>query len=556
MTGDALRNTLDHLALDPNSGADRHYLVTMLRRLGYSDQEIRHVLGEEGEEERVIEVEYTGHGTTFLFGKPGKTRSFSVVEGKDGEQQFTLSSDEGVQQFTLVGDEEAGLETFEGVDLDDVDVSDDWGDWDDDGGQDVLTDDFAEDDGEADGPATERTVSFKEHGLVAFKTPENTGWTEVEAPGEWSDDEWAVDDAPADSWQPADDEPLQWEDADEADVADTWDEPAYTYQDYTLYTRPVELTTGKTQQIYFFAKDAPKSGHPSALPDGYEVGVSEKTGLPFLRKSTGAKPAASGARHDYLGDVHEVVDLEGIGPTYEKKLHDAGITNTQELLFTDDEELQDITGAPAKTVQNWKHMSQLLKINGIGPQFAELMVRAGIEGIEGLKEGDPEDMVAQVKEYESGLKTHVTGSGIGIKRMTDWHEQAKAMRKGPVHLDDVDVHDLESRAAIRDAGDGGHPKADDPADAGNPDPLNDAWREPEGEAWDAPTDGDGADPGWNEPNPLNDRHIPGHNPDARPTRVRVRRVAAEDAESARELVRREGGDVRGVVPIRIEEHDE
>ena len=138
MTGDALRNTLDHLALDPNSGADRHYLVTMLRRLGYSEQEIRQVLGDDGEEGRVIEVEYTGKGATFLFGKPGATRTFSVVEGEEGKQQFTLTDDEGATQFTLAGDEAAGVESFEQVDLDDVDVSDDWGDWDDDGGKDVV----------------------------------------------------------------------------------------------------------------------------------------------------------------------------------------------------------------------------------------------------------------------------------------------------------------------------------------------------------------------------------------------------------------------------------
>ena len=172
-------------------------------------------------------------------------------------------------------------------------------------------------------------------------------------------------------------------------------------------------------------------------------------------KKAAAKPKkATKAKlpYDYKGDVHEVVDLEGIGPTYEKKLHAAKITNTQELLFTDDAKLEKLTGAPAKTIQNWKDMSQLVKINGVGPQFAELMVRAGIAGIEGLKKGEPKAMVAQVKEYEAGLKTNVTGSGIGIKRMTAWHEDAKKMRKVPIDLAKVEVIGLESREARKAAG--------------------------------------------------------------------------------------------------------
>ncbi|MGB1586160.1 MAG: DUF4332 domain-containing protein [Thermoplasmatota archaeon] len=519
MTGDALRNTLDALALDPEAGADRHYLVTMLRRLGYSEEEIRHVLGDEGEEGRVIEVEYTGKGATFLFGKPGKTQRFRVSQDDDGPAQFSIVGEDEAQTFTLAGDSEAGTETFEGVDLDDVDVSDDWGDWDD---GEEAPDDFEGDDLEVE-PTEERIVSFREAPLAQFREHEQpTGWTEVDGP-----DTWAVDEAPADAWAPSEEEPLEWAEPEEV-WEDVPEEPvAYTYGDYTLYTRPVELTTGKTQHIYFFAKDEPKSGQACAMPDGYEVGVSEKTGLPFLRKATGQADGAAhdaGAidaghdlPHDYLGDIHEVVDLEGIGPTYEKKLHDAGIHNTQQLLFTDDAALQDITGAPGKTVQNWKHMSQLLKINGIGPQFAELMVRAGIEGIDGLRGGDPEAMVAQVKAYEAGLKNQVTGSGIGIKRMTDWHEQAKAMQKGPIDVDALNVHDLESRAALRDSGDGGHPKVREGPET---------WGQTE-------------------------------SADAAPqTRVRVKRVAAQDAESAREALAREGANVRGVVPIRVEEHDE
>jgi hypothetical protein len=59
----------------------------------------------------------------------------------------------------------------------------------------------------------------------------------------------------------------------------------YVHDGYTLHSRVVELKGGGEQTIYFFSKKEPKSGTPCALPEGYEVGVSERTGLPFLRRS-------------------------------------------------------------------------------------------------------------------------------------------------------------------------------------------------------------------------------------------------------------------------------
>lgn len=46
MVADALRSTLDTLQLDPSVQKDRHYLITMLRRLGYTEVEIREALGD------------------------------------------------------------------------------------------------------------------------------------------------------------------------------------------------------------------------------------------------------------------------------------------------------------------------------------------------------------------------------------------------------------------------------------------------------------------------------------------------------------------------------
>jgi hypothetical protein len=58
----------------------------------------------------------------------------------------------------------------------------------------------------------------------------------------------------------------------------------YKYGNYTLYSKLVRLKNGKTQIIYFFSKRIPKSGNSTTFPFGFEVEVSKRSGLPYLKK--------------------------------------------------------------------------------------------------------------------------------------------------------------------------------------------------------------------------------------------------------------------------------
>jgi hypothetical protein len=53
---------------------------------------------------------------------------------------------------------------------------------------------------------------------------------------------------------------------------------------YSLYRRDIPTKDGGSRPLYFFAKGTPKSGVPSEKPSGYNVGVNDRTGLPYLTK--------------------------------------------------------------------------------------------------------------------------------------------------------------------------------------------------------------------------------------------------------------------------------
>jgi hypothetical protein len=58
----------------------------------------------------------------------------------------------------------------------------------------------------------------------------------------------------------------------------------YMYDEWTLYKRDVTLKSGKNLTIHFFSKQKPHSGTPTCMPEGYEVGISDRSKMPFLKK--------------------------------------------------------------------------------------------------------------------------------------------------------------------------------------------------------------------------------------------------------------------------------
>jgi len=64
---------------------------------------------------------------------------------------------------------------------------------------------------------------------------------------------------------------------------------AYAYknakgQTYYLHTRKVTLKNGRVQVIYFFARDV-RDGNLDAVPAGYTVVETKRTGMPVLKKA-------------------------------------------------------------------------------------------------------------------------------------------------------------------------------------------------------------------------------------------------------------------------------
>ena len=87
---------------------------------------------------------------------------------------------------------------------------------------------------------------------------------------------------------------------------------------------------------------------------------------------------------------YKIIDVEGIGEVYSQKLIAVGINTVEDLLEkcakpAGRKALAEETGISGKLILTWTNHADLMRINGIGPQFSELLEAAGVDTVKELK---------------------------------------------------------------------------------------------------------------------------------------------------------------------------
>jgi predicted flap endonuclease-1-like 5' DNA nuclease len=100
---------------------------------------------------------------------------------------------------------------------------------------------------------------------------------------------------------------------------------------------------------------------------------------------------------------YKIVDVEGIGNVYAEKLIAVGIESTDALLEkcakpAGRKELAEATGISPKLILTWANHTDLMRINGVGPQFSELLEAAGVDTVKELQHRVPANLQAKLEE--------------------------------------------------------------------------------------------------------------------------------------------------------------
>lgn len=128
----------------------------------------------------------------------------------------------------------------------------------------------------------------------------------------------------------------------------------------------------------------------------------------------------------------KIVDIEGIGPVYAKKLTDAGIKTTDELLSSGAtakmrDELVKKTGIEAKLILEWVNLADLYRIKGVGQEYSDLLEEAGVDTVVELAKRVPDNL--HMKILEVNEKKKLVNRVPPLSSVKDWVEQAKKLKR-------------------------------------------------------------------------------------------------------------------------------
>ncbi len=127
---------------------------------------------------------------------------------------------------------------------------------------------------------------------------------------------------------------------------------------------------------------------------------------------------------------YKIIEIEGVGDVYAKKLTEAGINKVSELLEKcaspkGRKELAEATEIPEKLILRWTNHADLFRINGIGPQFSELLEAAGVDTVKELRHRVAENLQQKLEEVNAQKK--LTRAVPSVKEVQKMIDQAKEL---------------------------------------------------------------------------------------------------------------------------------
>ncbi len=139
--------------------------------------------------------------------------------------------------------------------------------------------------------------------------------------------------------------------------------------------------------------------------------------------------AASAPRGDLL-------EIEGIGDHYLSKLNAVNLYWQAELLEQGATkkgrvEIAEKSDIAEKLILRWVNHIDLIRINGIGPQFAELLEAAGVDSVPELAQRNAENLHAKLVEVNAAR--NLVGRDAALNEVTAWVQEAKTLPRVVTH---------------------------------------------------------------------------------------------------------------------------
>jgi predicted flap endonuclease-1-like 5' DNA nuclease len=126
----------------------------------------------------------------------------------------------------------------------------------------------------------------------------------------------------------------------------------------------------------------------------------------------------------------KIIDIEGIGSVYAKKLTKAGIRTVESLLAKGTttkarKEIAEATGIDATLILEWVNRADLYRIKGVAAQYSDLLEKAGVDTVVELSKRVGSNLYKKMVEVNQAK--NLVNAMPGLKQVEDWIAQAKKL---------------------------------------------------------------------------------------------------------------------------------
>ena len=131
-----------------------------------------------------------------------------------------------------------------------------------------------------------------------------------------------------------------------------------------------------------------------------------------------------------------IVDIEGIGPVYAKKLTDAGIATIEALLkeagpAKGRKSLSETSGIDTGLLLEWVNRADLMRIKGVGSEYSDLLENAGVDSVKELATRRPDNLQAKMLEVNAAKK--LVRRTPTLPEVERWVAEAKTLPGAVTH---------------------------------------------------------------------------------------------------------------------------
>ena len=133
---------------------------------------------------------------------------------------------------------------------------------------------------------------------------------------------------------------------------------------------------------------------------------------------------------------YSIQDIEGIGFAYADKLAGAKVRTTSDLLTSCCDakgraSVSASTGISEAQLLKWANMADLMRVNGVGSEFSELLEAAGVDTVKELRTRNAENLAEKMRAVNAARR--LTRATPGAKTVAKWISHASRLNPVITH---------------------------------------------------------------------------------------------------------------------------